>query len=257
MQTIPDLRSRTTPGATVEATAPGRWRLTIPSGSAESYRLAQLDDCAASSRRALPWRPPLRLELQARVSAVRLPGTWGFGLWNDPFALRIGLSGATRRLPALPQAAWFFHAPPPNYLALWDTHAAQGLLAATFRSLDLPAPLLALGFPALPLLAWPWAARCLRGAARLLVHEYASALRTDPTAWHCYTLDWRTDHVQFHLDGALCGKTDVVPRPPLGLVLWIDNQYASFPPTGRLSFGRLPTPAPACLELADMRVEPL
>jgi hypothetical protein len=36
-------------------------------------------------------------------------------------------------------------------------------------------------------------------------------------------------------------------------VLWIDNQYAALPPKGRLSFGTLPVPQPAWIEIADIK----
>ncbi|NLE77004.1 MAG: hypothetical protein GX605_09695, partial [Chloroflexi bacterium] len=65
---IPALAAVTTPGAAVEQTGPGRWRLTVPGGTAAQYRLAQLDDYRERARRALPWRGPLRLALRARVS---------------------------------------------------------------------------------------------------------------------------------------------------------------------------------------------
>src|SRR5437879_6259384 len=96
----PKLRPRTTPGADVETIAPGHWRLTMPAGPAGRYRLAQLDDYAGLRRAGFPWQPPLRLALRARVSAAGLPGTWGFGLWNDPFGIGVGLGGGARRLPA-------------------------------------------------------------------------------------------------------------------------------------------------------------
>jgi hypothetical protein len=35
-------------------------------------------------------------------------------------------------------------------------------------------------------------------------------------------------------------------------VIWIDNQYAALPPTGRLSFGALPNPQPAWIEISDL-----
>jgi len=38
-------------------------------------------------------------------------------------------------------------------------------------------------------------------------------------------------------------------------VLWIDNQFAAFPPSGRLGTGTLATLEPAWLELADLDVE--
>ena len=241
----------------MRALAPGHWRLSIPSGPGGRFRLAQLDDYLPHPRSAFRWRPPLRLQLRARASHTGLPGTWGFGFWNDPFSVSMGLGGTARRLPALPNAAWFFHASPPNYLALRDTHPANGFLAATFSSLRVPAPLLALGVPVLPLLAWPLAARYLRRLACKFVREDAARLETDPDAWHAYVLEWRAHGVRFSLDGALCLETATAPRFPLGLVLWIDSQYAAFPPTGRLRLGTLPVPECAWLDVADIEVATL
>ena len=255
MTVTPELQRRITQSATVLAVAPGHWRLTVPAGSSGRYRLAQLDDYQRRRRSAFPWRPPLRLNLRARVSHATLPGTWGFGLWNDPFTLSMGLGGTAHRLPALPNAAWFFYASASNYLALRDTHPAHGFLAATFSSANIPVPLLAVATPALPLLAWPLPARHLRQLARRLVQEDAAQLKTEPTAWHTYGLEWRADRMCFFLDGDPCCDTTIAPRPPLGLVLWIDNQYAAFPPTGRLRFGRLANPEAAWLELADIEVQ--
>ena len=234
--------------------APRHWRLSIPAGPARGYRLAQLDDYSHLHRTAFPWRPPLRLSLRARASAPDLPGTWGFGLWNDPFNARLGLGGTAHRAPALPNAAWFFWASPPNYLAVHDHHPTQGFLAATFCAPALPAPLLALAAPALPLLAWPLTARMLRHMARGFVHEDATLLtpEVDPTTWHAYELHWHPDAVHFAVDGRPVCETAVSPLGRLGLVVWIDNQYAAFPPHGRLRFGRLANPEPAWLEIADL-----
>ncbi len=43
-------------------------------------------------------RPPIRLSLSARTSSNSIPGTWGFGLWNDPFGLSLGFGGNPFRL---------------------------------------------------------------------------------------------------------------------------------------------------------------
>ena len=87
----PDLQSLLTPGASALLTATGTWRLEIPAGPAGTYRVAQLDDYAHLPRLRFPWRSDteqvLRLSLEARLSAPELPGTWGFGWWNDPFSL--------------------------------------------------------------------------------------------------------------------------------------------------------------------------
>ena len=241
----------------MHAVAANHWRLRIPPGPGGRYRWAQLDDYSHLRRSAFRWAPPLRLNLRARVSHPDLPGTWGFGFWNDPFSVSMGLGGTARRLPVLPNAAWFFHASPPNYLALRDDHPAQGFLAATFASTHLPTPLLALAMPALPLLAWPLAARYLRRAARRLVREDGNVLPVDPTAWHTYGLEWLAESVRFAVDGQLHFETTEAPDPSMGLVLWIDNQYAAFPPTGRLRYGTLPNPEPRWLEVANIEVDAL
>ncbi|MDZ4158214.1 MAG: hypothetical protein U1B80_00340, partial [Anaerolineaceae bacterium] len=121
-----------TQGSSVEPAGENGWRLQTPEGTAQHYRWAQLDDYLNRSRAAFYWKPPFRLQLRARVSTLDLPGTWGFGFWNDPFNISLGLGGAARRLPALPNAAWFFHASPPNYLSLREDRPAQGLLGAAF-----------------------------------------------------------------------------------------------------------------------------
>jgi hypothetical protein len=46
----------------------------------------------------------------------------------------------------------------------------------------------------------------------------------------------------------------VSPNPPLGAVIWIDNQYAAFTPEGKIGFGVLDNPEPAWLEIKDVEV---
>ena len=253
----PDLHARVSSGGNVSLDPEGRWRLMIPKGVEGSYRLAQLDDYTTAHRRAdLPWTPPVALTLRARVSSPDLPGTWGFGWWNDPFSVQLGFGGSGRRLPAMPNAAWFFFASPPNHLAFSGDHPAQGFLAATFAAPRPPFLLPALGAPVVPLLAWPTAARFLRKLIGRVMTEDAAALDVDVTAWHTYRLTWREDQVQFRIDEETRFATDVAPRGPLGLVLWIDNQYMAFPPDGRLRFGSLANPR-ARLILDSVRVSSL
>jgi hypothetical protein len=189
------------------------------------------------------------LALQARASARNLPGTWGFGLWNDPFSFSLGLGGGTRRFPALPNTAWFFFAAPPNYLSFRDDLPAQGFLAATFRSVRLPAPLLAAGGLALPFLLLPGLAGLLRRMARSMVKQSAVQIHCDVTAWHTYELDW-SNNLRLVMDGQTMLETLVAPQGPLGLVVWIDNQYAAFPPGGRLKYGFSANPEPAWIEIS-------
>lgn len=238
-------------------TRPHLLRLSIPPGPAGNYRLAQVDDYHHLPRARFPWKPPLRLTLEARVSSPDVPGTWGFGLWNDPFfAMGLGFGGTARRLPALPNTAWFFYASPPNHLTLRDDLPARGFLAAVFSSPRFPSPLLALGMPFLPLLLWRPAARVLRRLVRTVVREAATSLNLDVTRWHAYALEWRAEGVRFAVDGRTVLETPISPRGPLGLVLWVDNQYAALRPEGCLAFGTLAHNAPASLEVASLSMAP-
>ena len=245
------METHTTPGAEIRpGTAAGSHLLKIPPGPAGTYRLAQLDDYTHLPRSRFPHRSPRSLRLRARVSAPDLPGTWGFGLWNDPFSVSLGVSGGTRRLPALPNAAWFFFASPHNYLSFRDDKPAQGFLAQTFRSPHLSAPLLALGAATFPMMLLPPLARRLRPAIRRVVQEDSFALDLDVTEWHMYTLEWRESSVTFRVDDQTL-ETGISPRPPLGIVIWIDNQYAALTPDGHLSFGSLANKQSSWLEISD------
>jgi hypothetical protein len=257
---IPTLQARWSGGGVVRfIDEKEQWRLEIPNGPQGIYRWAQLDDYQHLHRSAFLWSPvgdsqTLCLSLRARVSATDLPGTWGFGLWNDPFSLGLGLGGMRLRLPTLPNAAWFFYAGPNNYLALHDTHPALGLLAATFSAPCIPSLLLALGGFALPMLVARPFARVLRRWIGRFVAESGALLDIDPVQWHAYRMEWLTGQVAFYVDGVKVFMTDISPRAPLGLVLWIDNQYAAFRPSGQVKIGMSENREPAWLDLAGIEV---
>lgn len=243
---------RSTPGAKVEEILDGDqhnvYRLSIPSGSADKYRLAQLDDYTKLARGRFPLRSPLSLNLSARASSDSIPGTWGFGLWNDPFGLSLGFGGNPFRLPALPNAVWFFGASEENYLSFRDDKPAQGFLAQTFSSPKFH-PLLVLAG-----LALPFSRKTTRRLMGDVIQEDGTRLSLDVTEWHRYRFDWREDRVAFEVDEALLFESLISPRPPLGLVIWIDNQYAAFTPEAKVGFGVLENPEPAWLEVKEFEM---
>lgn len=249
-----NLRPLTTAGAQVERLARGGWRLQLPSGPAGRYRVAQLDDYAGRPRRGFPWRAPLRLACRMRASQEEIPGTWGVGLWNDPFSLALFSGAEALRLPALPQAAWFFFASEPNYLSLRDDLPAQGGLAGVFRSPGWPAALNLLGAPALPLLLLPALRRFARRLAGRVVQQAAATIPGDATAWRSFVIDWQVQQVCFWVDGILVLKSALTPLGPLGLVIWVDNQFLAFPPDGRLRAGSLACDKPVWIEIEDLNV---
>lgn len=254
----PSFRITCSPGSQVAPVSEGIWHLEMPAGERGKYRIAQLDDYSGTPRRQFAWQPPLTLSLRARASAEALPGTWGFGLWNDPFSLSLGIGGGTRRFPALPNTAWFFHASPPNYLSFRNDLPAQGFLAATFRSPKIPAPIMALFTPSLILLTLPPTTRLLRRLVRVFIHQAATQVDSSSqflaVDWHTYQIGWNPKGAVFSVDGEIIFNTCIGPTGPLALVLWIDNQFAALPPNGRWSFGALPNPSPAWIEIADLCV---
>lgn len=250
------LKAKTTPGARVSWVDEHVLRLAIPPGSAGQYRLAQLDDYDGLPRRGFPWRAPVRLALRARASARVIPGTWGFGFWNDPFSMALAGGIERLRFPALPNAAWFFFASPPNHLSLREELPGSGNLAAVFRSPRIPAPLLAPGVAALPLLYIPAARRLLRRLGSGIVRQAAVDLPLDPTAWHAYRIDLEPGKIACYVDGQCVLESRLAPLGRLGLVLWVDNQYAALPANGRPGFGTLAHGEEAWIELAGIQIEP-
>ena len=59
----------------------------------------------------------------------------------------------------------------------------------------------------------------------------------------------------FALDGEVVFETAVAPRGRLGLVIWIDNQFAAWRPDGSVATGLLAGPG-AALEIEDLQVRP-
>lgn len=151
-------------------------------------------------------------------------------------------------MPALPNAAWFFGASEENYLSFRDA-PANGFLAQTFRSPKFHPLLMTAG------LAFLFSRRAARKWLAQIIEEDGIRLGVDATQWHHYRLGWREKRVSFEVDDALVFESPVSPHPPLGLVIWIDNQYAAFTPEGKIGFGVLENPEPAWLEVREVEVE--
>ncbi len=252
MQTL-DLATHTVHGGKVEKLGAGHWRLSCPEGDAGAYRLAQLDDYHHLRRSDFRWEPGRTLQLEGRASASDLPGTWGFGFWNDPFGFNLGF-GSTRLLPTLPNAAWFFFASSENNLSFRNDLPAHGPLAGVFRAPKIPIWLFAPLALAAPLLVVRGFSRFARRMAARIIQEDAAQLPYDATEWHTYTLTWEAGQVTTQIDGQEIFSTSISPRGPLGLVVWVDNQYAAWKPDGRLGFGTLVS-EPAWIEIKNLTVQ--
>lgn len=103
-------------------------------------------------------------------------------------------------------------------------------------------------------LALPFSRKVTRRLLGKIIGEDGVALSVDVTEWHRYSLTWEEKRVAFSMDDVLVFESPVSPNPPLGLVIWIDNQYASFTPNGQIGFGVLANPEPAFLEIRELEI---
>ncbi|MBL8050625.1 MAG: hypothetical protein JNM46_05330 [Anaerolineales bacterium] len=241
------MKSRTTENASIDKTEKG-YILKIPSGDSSAYRFAQIDDYFGLKRKDFPHHS-LTLSLRARTSAFPLSGTWGFGLWNDPFGMSLGFGGNKFRLPTLPNAAWFFGASKENHLSFQNDKPANGFIAQSFRSPKFHPLLIPAGF------VFPFSKEQTRKLMGKIIEEDSKTIDIDTTEWHSYKLEWNQNQslVAWYIDDIQIFESQVNPNPPLGLVIWIDNQFASFTPDGKLSFGVLAGDE-AWLEIADLEL---
>jgi len=249
------LNPNLTPGAQIVENQAGIIRLEIPSGADGRYRLSQLDDYSDLHRKAFPWRSPIHLSLQSRVSSASIPGTWGFGFWNDPFSMDLRGGRDRLRMPVLPNAAWFFFASPANYLSLRDDIPGNGFLAATFSTQKWASALIYPGIIALPLMFLPLSFRFLRRLASRIVSQDSFRIIVDTTEWHRYEISIKQQRVEFQLDSDLVFETSIVPQGRLGFLMWVDNRFLAFSPDGRFSFGTAANPDPAWIEVGDLVIE--
>jgi hypothetical protein len=222
----------------------GQIRLERPASTTAAYSNAQIDEYGQGT---FPYAPPCRLSLRARFShpAPSLIGTAGFGFWNAP--VQTGLR--------LPKVAWFFFGSPPLQIALAQDQRGRGFMAATmdaanWRFLAL-APTAPLGFL---LMRWPWFYRNFWPVGQAAIGYSEYDLDLDLTTPHHYALDCLPDRVDFWLDGQKIHSTPRSPRGPLGLVIWIDNQYAVVTPQGRFGWGLLACEESQWLEISDLEI---
>ena len=248
----------------------GALRLTAGPTGADVYCNAQLDDYHRLRARDYPWRPPLRLSIRARASHLVWPtslpphdeapgasaflrGTAGFGFWNAS----LSVAGGGLRAP---EALWFFAASPPSNMALVPGVPGYGWKAQTVHTRRLGA-LAALG-PMAAIALWARLSGDERAAGRWLNRlSGAHEAPLDPQSaslrdWHMYEIEWLPEVARYRVEGREVLTVANPPRGPLGLVIWIDTQYAIATPRGVLRFGALAT-GEQWLELAELSVQPL
>lgn len=233
--------------ASISEVNPGHWHLQVD-GTAAQYCNAQLDDYHHLQRPNFPWCPPIRLSLWAKVPRAH-KGTWGFGWWNAPY------SPITSAIPARPASVWFFGNGNGNMAWTPHTHATgfkcATLETRTWQSLVIApfTPLILLANRHPRIYRWLWS----RLMPHLRLHE--TMIATPDDTWHRYQIDWRTDSVTWSVDDAIIGRTPFAPHGPLGLCIWIDNQWVTATPDGRFGWGLCDTRG--TLEVRDIVITDL
>ena len=200
----------------------------------------------------IPGGPAQPYPFWARFShgAECLTGTAGFGFWNAPFG------DPTLRLPALPQATWFFYASAPTDLPFNPLGPGRGWFAATldattptavFMAPLTPFVLILNQIPALRRRIWP-------PIRHRLGISYAP-INIDMTQWHHYELNWLIEGCVFSVNNQPILTTPNSPLGPLGFVCWLDNQYLVATTNGRLRWGTLATKQSQWLEVSDLTIQ--
>ncbi|NJL92789.1 MAG: hypothetical protein HC915_03225 [Anaerolineae bacterium] len=87
------------------------------------------------------------------------------------------------------------------------------------------------------LMRQPWLYQRLWPIAQYAIGASEAAVRIDIRQRHRYQLDWLPERVVFSVDDHVVHTSPYSPAARLGLVIWIDNQFAIATPQGRFGWG--------------------
>jgi hypothetical protein len=161
-----------------------------------------------------------------------------------------------KRPPTLPRALWFFYGSPPSNMQLDLNTPGCGWKAATIDASHWPFLLLVPTAPlAVPLMHLPQLYARLWPIAQRAMQASEALVTVDMTAWHTYVIEWESQRARFLVDDRLVLACTTPPQGPLGLVIWLDNQYMVVTPQGRVRHGLLAQPGRQWLELDLVRCE--
>lgn len=127
-------------------------------------------------------------------------------------------------------------------------------MAQTFRSPKIPSSLLLLAGLAAPGFFIRTVSKFLRSVTGKIIAEDSKLLHLDTTLWHKYDISWTATGVQFHIDNEPVFQSSISPIGPLGLVIWIDNQYAAWRPNGEIMMGTIGSANTNWLEINQIEI---
>jgi hypothetical protein len=211
---------------------------------------AEIGDYRAVPPSRLPWKPPVRLTVRARMShgADKMYGTAGFGFWNDPFDWLGNVS-------APPSAVWFLFASRQSEMAFAEGAPGNGWKAASLNGGTANRVELAVGNA---LFSLPGMTRIVYRLAQTRIHAYELVLEgVELTEWHAYRIEWLAGAADFFVDDVLVLRAMEPPTVPLGFVAWIDNNCASIGSSREFQFSRLGFVQRQWMELGQVQIEPI
>jgi hypothetical protein len=71
--------------------------------------------------------------------------------------------------------------------------------------------------------------------------------------WHSYEIHWNKEEVFFYIDGEEQFSTPA-PSGPLGLVIWIDNQFMRIDPRAYMKHGNVTLDSSQQLEIKQFEL---
>ena len=71
---------------------------------------------------------------------------------------------------------------------------------------------------------------------------------------HIYQIDWLKDRVIFSIDDQTIHASPYSPHGKMGIVIWIDNQYAIVTPQGRFGWGLIEISEPQWIDLYEWSI---
>lgn len=230
--------------------APGVARFVVEGAEEGKLSDAEIDDHRTVPRFKLPWTPPLRMTVRARMShpSGEMLGTAGFGFWNDPFDW-VG------NVQVPPNALWFFYASPQSDMAFAPGVRGNGWKAATLNGgradgFTMAVANFVFNLPGMSKLVFRLAQTRV-GAHEQMLDDIAL------TDWHTYRIDWLPHEALFFVDGVRVFRAPNPPSVPMGFVAWVDNNCTTMGPGREFSFTRLPIQQRQWMELGRVCIERL
>jgi len=70
-----------------------------------------------------------------------------------------------------------------------------------------------------------------------------------------FCISWQSDILIFSIDDSVVFQTFICTREPIGVVIWLDNQYAAWTPDGKISLGTLLNKTSTWIEVTDIEID--